>query len=285
MSQYITGIDHALILVRSLDAAKATMERLGFTVSPRGYHSPHMGTANHTIMLRDDYFELLGIAQPTEHNKHWRARLARREGLGAIALRTPDARMAAGELRAAGIAAGEPIDFSRPVELPGGTHGEASFTTCALPEDAMPGIPAFVCGHHTRELVWLPTLQRHANTAVGLASLTVLVADPAGIAASYRRMFGTKNVSGDDQETAVQIGSTPVRFLTAARLAARYPGLVPTALAPPAMIGLGIAVADPRAVEARLKSNGVSTKIVSGGLCVIPDDASGVVFEFRSAAR
>ena len=48
-----------VILVRDLDAARDRYESFGFTMSPRGFHSEHMGTANHTIMLQHDYIELL----------------------------------------------------------------------------------------------------------------------------------------------------------------------------------------------------------------------------------
>lgn len=65
MAQHLTGVDHCVILVRNLDGAAERYRRLGFTLSPRGYHSAHMGSANHTIMLQHDYFELLGIINPT----------------------------------------------------------------------------------------------------------------------------------------------------------------------------------------------------------------------------
>ena len=47
---HIQGLDHIVVTVRDLAAAAAQWKRLGFTVSPRGLHSPQMGTANHTIM-------------------------------------------------------------------------------------------------------------------------------------------------------------------------------------------------------------------------------------------
>ena len=64
----IIGIDHAVVMVRDLDKAAENWKRLGFTVSPRGTHSAHMGSGNYTIMLEPDYIELLGVLAPTEHN-------------------------------------------------------------------------------------------------------------------------------------------------------------------------------------------------------------------------
>ena len=57
----IAGIDHAVIAVKDLDAAAQNWKQLGFTISPRGTHSAHMGTGNYTIMLGEDYMELLGV--------------------------------------------------------------------------------------------------------------------------------------------------------------------------------------------------------------------------------
>src|SRR5947209_5881545 len=57
-SDHISGIDHLVIGVNDLDRAKAAYRRLGFKLSPRAVHSAAMGTANHTIMLERDYFEL-----------------------------------------------------------------------------------------------------------------------------------------------------------------------------------------------------------------------------------
>ena len=73
----IAGIDHAVVVVKDLDAAAANWKRLGFTISPRGTHSAHMGTGNYTIMLGEDYIELLGVLDATEHNAPSRAFLDR----------------------------------------------------------------------------------------------------------------------------------------------------------------------------------------------------------------
>jgi len=62
----VVGLDHVVVVVRDLDAAAAQWQRLGFTISPRGTHSAHMGTANYTMMLREDYLEILGVVAPTE---------------------------------------------------------------------------------------------------------------------------------------------------------------------------------------------------------------------------
>ena len=81
----VIGIDHAVVMVRDLDAAAANWKRLGFTISPRGTHSAKMGSGNYTIMLDPDYIELLGVLTDTEHNAPARAFLANREGIERVA--------------------------------------------------------------------------------------------------------------------------------------------------------------------------------------------------------
>ena len=64
-SRPINGLDHVLVGVRDLDAARAGFARLGLNSSPRGRHIG-WGTANYCIMLEEDYIEILGIVEAEE---------------------------------------------------------------------------------------------------------------------------------------------------------------------------------------------------------------------------
>ena len=108
----IAGIDHAVVVVKDLDAAADNWKRLGFTISPRGTHSAHMGTGNYTIMLGEDYMELLGVLVATEHNAPSRAFLDRNGGgIERIAFTTPDAGAGAAEIRSHGLCRDRPDRF------------------------------------------------------------------------------------------------------------------------------------------------------------------------------
>ena len=53
-------LDHMVINVQfQMDEAEAAFERLGFTNTPRGYHS--LGSINHLMILGTDYLELIGL--------------------------------------------------------------------------------------------------------------------------------------------------------------------------------------------------------------------------------
>lgn len=272
----VSGIDHVVILVRDLDRARERFARLGFTVSPLGRHSDHMGTANHTIMLREDYFELLGVLRPTEANARWRAALARREGLEAIAFRTASADRTAAELGDLDFEAVTPIHFSRPVE--GGR--EAAFNVTRFPPDATPQLTAFACEHLTPENVWVPGSTEHANGAVALASVTVVTADAAPLPAAYERLFGSGRAMTSDGDVLVDTGSAPIRFVRPEAFAARYPGIRLDEAAPPCPAALGFRVRDLTETKRALAK--VRTVELGGALCVPPAEACGVLLEFAA---
>jgi catechol 2,3-dioxygenase-like lactoylglutathione lyase family enzyme len=110
MRRHIRGIDHVVILVRDLDRARDTWTRLGFTLTPRGYHT--LGSQNHCIVFERDYLELLAVPKPHPAMQYFTDFLVGGEGLGAIAFATGDANAAQAELAAAGVAADPPLDFS-----------------------------------------------------------------------------------------------------------------------------------------------------------------------------
>src|SRR5689334_22759736 len=125
--KHILGADHVVITVRDLDAAAAQWRKLGFTLSPRGTHSPQMGSGNYTIMFGEDYLELLGVLHETEQNKPTREFLKNREGIERTAFTTDDAAAGAAELSARGLVPLGPVHFGRPVDLPNGGKSEAKF--------------------------------------------------------------------------------------------------------------------------------------------------------------
>jgi hypothetical protein len=181
----LTGLDHLVVAVRDLDAAAAEWAALGFTLSPRGLHSAHIGSANYTMMFGEDYLELLGVVTPTPHNQALRDFVDAREGLDRAAFTTTDAAAGADALRARGVDAVGPVHFSRPVPLPDGGETEARFSVFRWPvTQRVGGLGIFACQHHTRDAVWVPSLQTHANGATRILRVLVASDEPAGSAAA-----------------------------------------------------------------------------------------------------
>lgn len=283
MRRAITGIDHCVVLVRDLDAARACYARLGFTVAPRGLHPPDKGTGNHTVMLEREYVELMGVVTPTSSNEHWRRTLATREGMAALALQTPSADAAAAEMNADGVALSAPEDFARPVVLPDGTRSQAAFRTTQFPPGTAPGFHLFCCEHRTRHTTWLPDLLHHANGAVALDHVLVTSDDPRGDATTLARLFATTPLARADAGWSVETGNSTVRFQTAQALADRFEGADLDGLLPSGLVGLAIStrsLADATAVLARAEVAHARTR---AGIVVAPREASGVLIVFTPA--
>jgi Glyoxalase-like domain len=279
----VVGIDHAVVMVGELDRAAANWKRLGFTVSPRGTHSAHMGSGNYTIMLDPDYLELLGVLTPTEHNAPARAFLAKRgDGIERVALTAIDAAAGAEEIRARGYAPIGPTDFERPVTMPDGRLAAAKFRTFQWPVAEAPGgVRLFACQHKTRETVWIAELMQHANGAKRLRQLMIVTPDAAGDASHLSRMIDRDTRAEQDGAIAVPSGSDRADFifLTRDQLSRRYPGVPLQGLPERGGAGLVIA-ADLAATEKALGSAGIRS---GSAICVPPAAANGKLLAFVGA--
>lgn len=281
MSHPVTGIDHCYLLVKDLDASLAAYEKLGFTISPRGYHSAHMGSANHTIMFPEDYFELLGMVSDTDSNKGRRELIAENgEGLYAVACRAGDVGEAEGKLAALGIETTGRRNFERPVPLPSGGEAPAAFSVLEFAEKEVPLGLAFMCQHHTPETVWLPELLKHANGAKGLAGLIARADDPKSTAEAFARLFAAGSREPVEGGFKVATGSAPIVILSTEGLADRYRDFDLSATPRGAFAVLQIAVDDLGTVEKVLSGNGVHAHRTGEGLAVAPEAASGAIVEF-----
>ena len=276
----VVGIDHAVVMVKQLDKAAENWKRLGFTISPRGTHSAHMGTGNYTIMFDPDYMELLGVLTETEHNAPARAFLAKHgDGIERIALTAIDSAAGAEEIRTRGFAPIGPTDFERPVTMPDGSLSAAKFRTFQWPTAEAPGgVRIFACQHKSRETVWIPELMKHANGARRLRQALIASPEPAKDAAHLSRMIDREPRTEPDGPIAVPSGSDRADFifLTRDQLAKRYPGVPLQGLSERGGAGLVI-VADLAATEKALGSAGIRS---GSAICVPPAAANGTLLAF-----
>ena len=274
MRRHLQGIDHAVILVRDLGKAQKSYARMGFTLTPRGFHT--LGSQNHCLMFGRDYVELLAVPKPHPAMRYFTDFLAQGEGLGALALATDDAGGMYAELAADGIAADTPLDFSRPVE----GLGEARFRIVQLPPDASPGCRMFACQHFTRDIVWRPEFQGHANGATQIAAVAVVVEDTGRAASAYANLFGARPQE-IDEGLLVQTGSAPIALASRWKLGHRLHGVGLPLRARPMVAALFIRVADRAHAADVLRRNGMKpVQLVDGSLAVNAEDAHGIAVVF-----
>jgi hypothetical protein len=270
MATMIGGVDHCIVLVRDLAAARAQWERFGFRTLPRGVHSARMGTANHTIMLADDYVELLGLLGETEENERWRDRLSGAgEGLVAIALRLFDATAAHASLAASGHAPLPLLDFGRTVALPGFGAIEARFEVFHLPQPVSPEFRLFFCRHLTPGATWPAGSTEHPNGAVAIESFTIRADDPGAAAAKTAAMLG-RDVSRERSMPMVETGRGRLLF---APLAGQHAGIDE----------ISLRVRDLDVAAAALAAGGLMPVRDGGALTLPRAEANGAALRFTRA--
>jgi catechol 2,3-dioxygenase-like lactoylglutathione lyase family enzyme len=274
MRPHIRGIDHVVVLVRDLDKAQRAYARMGFTLTPRGFHT--LGSQNHCLMFGSDYVELLAVPKPHPALRYFTDFLAKGEGLGAIALATDDAGGLHASFAADGIAADAPLDFSRPVA----GLGDARFRIAQLPPDASPGCRMFACQHFTREVVWRLEHQRHANGAAEIAAVAVVAEDPDATAASYGKLLAARPQK-IEEGLLLQTGGASIALTSRWKLGHRLHGVGLPLRPRPLVAALFVRVADRAAAARVLRRNGLApVALADGSFAVSAQDAHGVVVVF-----
>ncbi len=164
------SLDHVVInTLFDMDRAATLMSQLGFTVTPRGYHS--LGSINHLMVFEGHYLELIGLPLETEVLR--RDVLESPLGLNGLVFQAKDVDAVIGLLRDSGLTMLEPHNFSRPAVIDGIEQLVRFRTTRTAPELFGAG-RVYYCQHYTPELVWRREWMSHANGCRGLSELVVV---------------------------------------------------------------------------------------------------------------
>lgn len=209
----VPTLDHVVVNARDqLDRAADTYRRLGFTLTPRGYHT--LGSMNHLAILGTDYLELIA-AKPGDTSRP--EILDAPFGLDGLVFATEDASATFDALRQSDVAAEPPQQFSRPVDI-GTERRNAMFRTVRLPRGMVPAGRLYFCQHLTRELVWRDAWRRHANGAVGVARAVIAAEAPETMGTLFARMFGPRTVRATDDGCSLTLGLSHFDVVTPAAL-------------------------------------------------------------------
>ncbi len=217
-------LDHVVVnVLRKMDEAADLFAALGFRLTPRGHHS--LGSINHLMMTAGPYLELVGVPGTGPQRQDV---LDSPFGLNGLVVASRDADATHARLAAAGLAAGPPVAFSRPVRIDD-REETARFRTVRVPADRFPAGRLYHCEHLTPDLVWRPEWLDHPNGLTGIDALTIESPAPETDAGLYAAACGAPaEAMGDGWtlqlgETRITIAPGPVaRF---AALALRFRGL------------------------------------------------------------
>jgi Glyoxalase-like domain len=271
-------LDHVGVNVRDrLDAGEATYRRLGFTLTPRGFHT--LGSANHLAVFATDYMELIS-APASAAGRH--EILAAPEGLNAIVFGTEDSAATYASLHAAGLPVGPPVEFSRPVALPAGRRDAVFRTVRLLPGTAVPG-RLYFCHHLTRDLVWRDEWRRHPNGTTGILRTVIASRDPDVLGTLFTRMFGAESVRSNADGCSLLLGLARCDVTTPEAMRAAFADA-----APPddgrteVMAALTLRTSSLERTAAALAAGGVAAQREANRILVPATAAFGVTLEFVS---
>jgi catechol 2,3-dioxygenase-like lactoylglutathione lyase family enzyme len=278
----IAGIDHVIVGVRDLEAARRTWSRLGFTLSPRGRHV-EQPTANYCVMFASDYIELLGMIGADVSGHRLGDFLGFREGLMGIAFAPlGSAEEARAALAERGLHPSAPRALSRKIELPEGA-ALPRFDLVSLPPDETPGLDCFLCSHLTPELMRRREWLDHPNGAAGLEAVHVLVDNTAPLLPAYDRLFGIGQVTTTDAVASIMIGHQRLVFSTIDDFQTMHPGSeVDREFPLPGIVALEIAVARRDSTAAYLNEQQIAFSELPDGAVAVPGrEANGAILFFR----
>jgi len=224
MTHLTPTLDHVVINVRDrIDEGADTYRRLGFTLTPRGYHT--LGSMNHLAMFGTDYLELIA-ARPGDTQRP--EIMGSPEGLNGLVFGTEDSAATYAAMEAAGVPVFPPGEFSRPVALPGGER-DAVFRTVRLKPGTASCGRLYFCHHFTRDLVWRDEWRHHANGATGVARAVIAANDPAELGALFGRMFGPDALHPIAGGLALTVGVSRFDIVTPEALRLEFGDAVPDA--------------------------------------------------------
>ena len=282
------GLDHALVAVRDIAAARELYMGLGFL--SRGFSQHPWGTSTTVLIFREQLFEIVGIGDPAlldgyetggfrfgRHVAHW---LAQGEGVALTALNSQDAEADAAALAARGVEVTGTIDFGREVTREDGTPDRTRTTLKVLANRRFPRLSLFACQQFRRDLIEYPEWMAHPNGVHAIAGMTVAAGqgDRAAVTEWLSRVQDSPADDGSDlTRIATARGSWAVT--DAAGFAALYGAAL--ASAEPHIAGIDLATPTPAAVAQRAEALGLRT-VWQDGILILPEAArlGGVCLRF-----
>jgi len=212
-------LDHVVInALFDMDPAAALMSQLGFTLTPRGFHS--LGSINHLIVFEGHYLELVGLPLATDVLR--RDVLESPRGLNGLVFQAGDVDTCLGQLRGSGLTMLEPQSFSRPVTIDG-IEQLARFRTVRTAPDLFEAGRVYYCQHYTPELVWHRQWMSHANGCDGLSELVVVSAMLETDVSRYAKAAQAQAENrGGDVWTIDVVGRFRITLMSPARYHERY---------------------------------------------------------------
>jgi hypothetical protein len=280
-------IDHLVLAVRDLEAARQTYGRMGFTLTPVAHHP--FGTKNSLVQFGSGFLELLAvddpglIEEPDEGRYSFAAfnrdYLGEHEGLSMLVLRSTDPAADRAAFEAGGLPVYEPFGFERIATGPDGAERKVAFDLTFTSDARVRGAAGFfTCQNRYPENFWRAEFQSHANGAGKIASAVFVSRDPADFHIFFTVFTGQHDMTATSLGVTFDLGQSQLDLMSPPAFRAFFgedPGSDPRRFT-----GYRIAVGDLDATRALFTANDVPFTELAGALVVPSTYAHGVAIAF-----
>ncbi|MHA6641871.1 VOC family protein [Mesorhizobium sp. A623] len=284
-------LDHLVLPTADLAVARTRLTALGFTVAPRGIHP--FGTENCCVYFSGGTFmEPLAVGDAdaariaigkgnvfVARDRTYRDCLGD-EGFSAVVFGTANADADHARYVAAGVSAGDRLDFSRPFVDTSGKSDMASFRLAFATAKAAPESFLFSCERVNAPNVDRSALQAHANGVSGIAEIVAVSLDPAGQRDLLRIAAGADDgVPGN----TLDLPNATLTVLDGDAFEKRF-GVAPNAASNLRFAAVVFSVDSLEAVGELLAANAVAHHLRGDAIVVSPVPGQGAIFVFREIA-
>ena len=284
------GIDHLVLCVNDLERAAAFYRSLGFTTTPRARHP--WGTDNCLIQLDGCFIELLTVSRPAlipaaektvfsfgAFNQNF---MTRREGMSMLVFESTDAEADRREFIARGLPPYEKFYFERRAKLPDGGNATVAFSLAFATDPRMPQAAFFCCQQHAPQYFWKTEYQSHANGAHKLPEVIMVAESPDMFADFFSNLQEPDSVTSEGSGLIVHTPRGIIRMISPAEAGRRYSAMdLSDRPDSPYFLGFSVQTRDLNQVVEQLNSNSIPHEKSTRLIRVHPQDALGVLIEFR----
>jgi hypothetical protein len=263
-------LDHVGHFVRDPEAASRALARAGFAPAPvsiqvnpdaRGV-AQLTGTGNVTAMFARGYVEALFQTADTVLGRELESAVRRYPGVHLVAFGVADAAKEHRRLAETGFRVRPLVELQRPVETADGV-GTAAFTVARVEPVDMPEGRIQMLTHHTEDTVWQTRWLSHPNGAVGLTSVTIVVADVDEAAERFAR-FTDRTTSRTSHGQRITLDRGHLDLVSPEDFAQVIPDIAVPSL--PFIGAYSVKVKSLSALEDILKRGGLKARRTAGGL-------------------
>ncbi|WP_119307489.1 VOC family protein [Cohaesibacter haloalkalitolerans] len=290
----LRGVDHIVLAVADLDAARALYESLGFTVTPTAHHP--FGTKNALVQLDDSFLELLAVedarlmpqvaAGDFSFPRFNMGFLEKRQGASMLVLRSGDRAADLEAFQTLGLRTFAPFDFGRKAEMPDGSLVEVGFALGFVQDPLMVETGFFVCQHkHSPELFWKANYQAHRNGARHLNSVLFVAHNPSDHHEFLGGFSGQRVMRSTSAGVVIEVDGCDLEVLTPSAIKAFFNLDIPHDMPEEGgILALRIAV-DLDRTRSILDDAGLSYTVHNGEVILQAEAVAGVGLIFCQASE